>query len=173
MYQFDTNVKSADGRKPPRQPMTPEKRAKMEAGKQRRKEERFNILAGRASGDVLPGITRWDQIEQTSLGRKMTGRERQALSEAGCRWLNERAIDLLEYAYAIVKGTIKTDRDDGPRIALLRQIVGTILPAARVPQEEQSESKVTRIVIGAPLKRLIEKGVTVAAEVREGDAANE
>jgi hypothetical protein len=42
-----------------------------------------------------------------------------------------------------------------------------------VPQEEQSESKVTRIVIGAPLKRLIEKGVTVAAEVREGDAANE
>lgn len=139
--------------------------------RKRAQESRLSNPHGRRQAKYhdIPGL--WEDHEVDTLGRKVTRKEKAAISAHFVERFEEvddLAIDaMIAVLEAIINKAEAGNDITMPEAHMLGKILDKKMPDLRTDAKAQG-GKVTRFIIGAPLRKLVANGATIAGEIREG-----
>jgi hypothetical protein len=122
----------------------------------------------------VPGL--WDE-DVDSLGRQIRPKEKAAISaHFGARFeeLDDLGLDALEAVLTNIKANAKAGTPlTMPEAQVLGKFLDKKAPDLRTDLSRVPTGRVTRFVIGAPLKRLVSNGAMLAGEILEQTAEDD
>lgn len=142
--------------------------------RQKALESRLSSPHGRRQAKYknIPGL--WGDHEEDTLGRRLSPKEKAAISTHFIERFQEVDDVAIEAVMAVLTAIVAKQGKElsMPEAQVLGKILDKKMPDLRTDGKSPT-GRVTRFVIGAPLQRMVANGATIAGEIREEPAEEE